>query len=253
MGYMGYTQLGLFDPPDRWTLKTKEGTITFRMRANNRIKRGRLLVTPEEGLIVETPRQATVRRAKKMINRRKSWVLDALEGIREKHRRAQEVKKHRHSVLVFGKEKFLRIKAGQSRAFALETERMIYFGFEEGRVTKAMLKERLVSWLHQRADDYLPLRVRRLNQARFNYKNVFIKDQQTLWGSCSNQGNLNLNWRLIMAPQEMSDYIILHELCHTRYLNHSRPYWHLVEQLYPRYEKAEAWFKDYGFLLNMAA
>lgn len=249
---MAYSQLNLFDIPDLMSIKTKEGLIPFRMRANTRIKRGRLVVTPEEGLVVETPRAPTLGRARKMIIKRKSWVLDALESVREKQTRAQEVKKHPHSVLIFGKEKFVRVRCGEPRYSVLETERSIIFHFEQKRISKTQLRNELAKWLRGRAESYIPLRVRRLNQGRFGFKKIFVKNQQTLWGSCSSQGNLNFNWRLIMAPQEMSDYIIVHELCHTRYLNHSNPYWRLVESICPDYENAEAWFRDYGFLLNIA-
>lgn len=248
---MGYTQLSLFDAQDQQSLKTREGLITFRMRANSRIKRGRLVVTPEEGLVVETPRAPSLGRARKMIIRRKNWVLDALESVREKQKRAQDIKRHPDSVLVFGKEKFVRVKTGEARRYVMETDRSIYFGFEQKRVGKTMLKHALAHWLKERAENYIPLRVRRLNQGRFTYRAIHVKNQQTLWGSCSSQGNLNFNWRLIMAPQEMSDYIIVHELCHTRYLNHSKPYWRLVESLCPDYEEAEKWFREYGFLLHV--
>ena len=73
-----------------------------------------------------------------------------------------------------------------------------------------------------------------------------IKDQKTRWGSCSKKGNLNFNWKLIMAPQWVSDYVIIHELCHLRYLNHSKEYWNMVELYMPEYKKAQQWLKKNG-------
>jgi predicted metal-dependent hydrolase len=86
---------------------------------------------------------------------------------------------------------------------------------------------------------------------KFSFGEIFIKNHRTLWGSCSDQGNINLNWRLIMAPRFVSDYILFHEMCHLKYLNHSRRYWSLVSDICPDYQKAENWIREYGFLLHI--
>lgn len=71
-----------------------------------------------------------------------------------------------------------------------------------------------------------------------------IKDQKTRWGSCSSKGNINLNWRLILAPQEVMDYVIIHELCHLKEMNHSKAFWDLVEAHCPDYKKQKQWLKE---------
>lgn len=76
-----------------------------------------------------------------------------------------------------------------------------------------------------------------------SYNNMKIKEQKTRWGSCSKKGNLNFNWKLIMSPQWVMDYVILHEICHLRYLNHSKEYWTMVGLYMPCYKKAQEWLK----------
>lgn len=78
---------------------------------------------------------------------------------------------------------------------------------------------------------------------------IRIKDQRTRWGSCSKAGNLNFNWRLIMAPDWVLDYVIVHELCHLVELNHSSRFWGLVEAAFPRYREAKAWLRANGSAL----
>ena len=71
----------------------------------------------------------------------------------------------------------------------------------------------------------------------FEYKKVFIKNQKTLWGSCSRNKNLNFNYKLALIPPEHADYVIVHELCHLKEFNHSAKFWELVEQTIPNYKK----------------
>lgn len=233
------------------SLELPEKRVNFRLRNNTRIRRARLLVSPEEGLVVESPREMDVKRAERLIHRRKTWVLDALEGVAEKHKLAADLKQHKNSVLVFGKEKLVVIRTEQRRDYILETAERIFLGFEKQRTRKAEVASRLEAFFRDKARRYLPVRVRHLNRDQFKVKDVYVKDQRSIWGSCSADGNINLNWRLVMAPRAVGDYIILHELCHTRCLSHSKRFWEHVETVCPNYEKAETWFRDYGFLLHV--
>lgn len=225
--------------------------VYFKMRTNPRIKQARLVVSPEEGLVVETPGRVNRDRAHKMINRKKRWVLDALEDVREKRKLVSHVKKFKNSVLIFGKERAIIVKRGQPKNFIMETKTQLILGFTKRRLAAGDVDKTVCDWLQAKAERYLPIRVRQLNKNRFPIKKVIVKDQKTLWGSCSSESHLHLNWRLIMAPRYASDYIILHELCHTRFLNHSQKFWKLVKRVSPSYERAEKWFNDYGFVLHL--
>lgn len=80
----------------------------------------------------------------------------------------------------------------------------------------------------------------------FSYKRVTIKNTVTRWGSCSRQGNLNFNYRIATLPPELSDYIIVHELCHIGEFNHSRDFWNLVARTIPNYLQLRAELKKRG-------
>ena len=79
-----------------------------------------------------------------------------------------------------------------------------------------------------------------------SYNRITIRDQKTRWGSCSARGTLSFNWRLMLAPPTIADYVIVHELCHLTYMNHSADFWHKVESVYPDYRTARKWLKDHG-------
>ena len=85
------------------------------------------------------------------------------------------------------------------------------------------------------------------------YRRIFVKDQRTLWGSCSGRKNLNFNWRLAAAPPEALDYVVIHELCHLREMNHSKRFWDLVGAACPDYKARRKWLRDNCALLRNPA
>ena len=85
----------------------------------------------------------------------------------------------------------------------------------------------------------------------YDINKVFIKGQKTRWGSCSSAGNLNFNWRLAMAPTEVIEYVVIHELCHRIEMNHSKEFWRLVQEKCPDFKKHKAWLKRNQFRLSI--
>jgi predicted metal-dependent hydrolase len=99
----------------------------------------------------------------------------------------------------------------------------------------------------QSARSYLGQRVKMLAQKHhFNYRQLRVTNAQTRWGSCSQQNNLNFSWRLLMAPFEVVDYVIIHELAHTVEKNHSQSFWQLVEKCHPAFKQDRHWLKENG-------
>ncbi len=86
---------------------------------------------------------------------------------------------------------------------------------------------------------------------KYGINQVFIKGQRTRWGSCSSAGNLNFNWRLAMAPTEVIEYVVIHELCHRQEMNHSKEFWRLVQEKCPDFKNHKAWLKRNQFRLNI--
>jgi predicted metal-dependent hydrolase len=78
------------------------------------------------------------------------------------------------------------------------------------------------------------------------YERIEIRDQRTRWGSCSTRGTLSFNWRLVLAPHEVLDYVVVHELCHLREANHSRRFWKLVETRRPDWRARRDWLHEHG-------
>jgi predicted metal-dependent hydrolase len=102
-------------------------------------------------------------------------------------------------------------------------------------------------WYRRQAHHVFAERAEHWN-ARFgyNYGRIAIRDQKSRWGSCSRQGNLNFNWRLLLAPLAVLDYIVIHELAHLKEGNHSPRFWALVAGQCPDYRDQRAWLRQHG-------
>lgn len=81
-------------------------------------------------------------------------------------------------------------------------------------------------------------------QYNLSYRRISIRNQKTRWGSCSKAGNLNYNYRIVLLPEKLADYIIVHELCHLQKFNHSRRFWDLVAQTLPDYKQRRKEIKN---------
>ena len=79
-----------------------------------------------------------------------------------------------------------------------------------------------------------------------DYGRITIRNQRTRWGSCSGKGNLNFNCLLVLFPNEVMDYVVVHELCHRKHMNHSAAFYAEVERVFPEYKRCQKWLKENG-------
>lgn len=117
---------------------------------------------------------------------------------------------------------------------------------------KTPYERRLEAPYRQAAKEYIPKRVAYYAELLdVTYATISIRDQKTRWGSCSSKGNLSFSWRLILAPPKVLDYVVVHELCHRKEMNHSPRFWALVESIIPDYKIHRKWLKENGEKLTI--
>jgi predicted metal-dependent hydrolase len=131
--------------------------------------------------------------------------------------------------------------------------RLVHFANQQLRVAghESDLRPAVERYLWRLARIELPPRVFQLAaQHKCCVNRVTVRNQRSRWGSCSRCGTISLNWRLVQTPAFVRDYIILHELAHLRYMNHSRHFWNEVARLCPEFAAAERWLKNNPGLLR---
>ena len=106
-------------------------------------------------------------------------------------------------------------------------------------------KARLVAYIKRTLKRIIEEKISKINQVYdFKFKNISISSAKTNWGSCSGNNNLHFTYKLMLCPEQVIDYIIVHELVHTVIKNHSKTYWRNVKKIYPYYKECERWLKD---------
>jgi|tagenome__1003787_1003787.scaffolds.fasta_scaffold20874266_2 predicted metal-dependent hydrolase len=103
-------------------------------------------------------------------------------------------------------------------------------------------------WYRRQARDRLTASVME-QSARLGldgWRRIRIGDPRSRWGSCSARGTLSFSWRLVVAPSWVADYVVVHELCHLRHMNHSQRFWALLREAYPHHAEAQAWLRTHG-------
>lgn len=113
-------------------------------------------------------------------------------------------------------------------------------------VKAAVPEDDLVALFRSRAEYWAPF-------LGVTFNRISVKDQRTLWGSCTREGNLNFSWRLALAPDAVLDYLVVHELAHRAQMNHSRRFWEVVERVCPGHRTHRRWLRRNGAALYHAA
>ncbi len=139
-------------------------------------------------------------------------------------------------------------KFSKARVITTEDKVIIFLSDQDNINPKVLLNK----WIRDYAKKLIIKRVEDLAaEYNFAYNKISIREQSTRWGSCSSQKNLNFNWKLILAPPYILDYVIIHELAHTIQLNHSAAFWKIVEDIYPNYRECRQWLRKHGETLNI--
>ena len=233
------------------TLVLDGRAIAYRVRTSRRAKGIFIRNCLRGGLEVVYPTRLQQPTPESLLRERSAWVLSTTLRFSEA-RAKQPPRKYRagEAFLYRGARLKLQLTKRRTckRAVARLRDGVLAVELPQSASDETQLVRGAIErFYREAARAYLPRRVAELAQRHgFDYEMLRIKNQKTIWGSCSAKRNINLNMRLMMAPDQAIDYVILHELCHLRELNHSRAFWALVEAICPAYREWRAWFKRYG-------
>lgn len=194
----------------RYTLKIKNSNdiqeLPYSIVRSNRKSIG-FEVKPGGEIIVRLPLRMPRYAALPIIESKKDWIYEAY--IRQKDKLSIDQKKQEEH----------------------NNPRLAYL---EKKYRKAAKQ-----YIYERVEYYLPL-------TGGIYTSIRIGDQKTRWGSCSSNKTLSFSWRLMLAPPRVLDYVVIHELCHLTYMNHSPEFWSMVASFDPDYKEHRKWLKENG-------
>jgi predicted metal-dependent hydrolase len=225
--------------------------LTYLLNNSARAKRVRISVS-DAGVTLVLPVGLSIRDGEAFLLKNSDWVLQQLE-----RRQKQQAKKSRPPLpkdvlLLRGKPvrvEFVEEPGRLARARVEERSDHLYVHIPMGK--KMVVPQVLDRWLRELARTEIQETVARLSaRMHVSPKTVAIRDQRTRWGSCSSSGTLSFNWRLIMVPPAVMEYVAVHELAHMTVPNHSADFWHLVAQYYPAYKEARSWLRKNAPLLH---
>jgi predicted metal-dependent hydrolase len=208
-----------------------------------RVRRARkyiLRVRPDGSLRVTIPRGGSRREAEAFLQRHQEWV--AAERLRVAERHAPVEWRPGDAILLYGEPCVIGLQdVGRSRMLVIGEQRVRLSG-EIGNVRPAAEQA-----LRRIAARELAPRLKALAAEQgLTVARITIRNQRSRWGSCSRDGVIALNFRLVQMPPWVCDYVLLHELMHLRQPNHSRRFWRLVADVCPEYRAAERWLKLEG-------
>jgi hypothetical protein len=206
-----------------------------------------VVVTRNGELIVRAPYNTPLPFIEHVINRKSLWIIKKLNEAASMPQYETRKFSEGELFMYLGNQYPLSIIENNKSAVRF-VEDTIYIS------SKAFLnaERNIIRWYQTEAYKVLTERTEYFS-ASVNMKpsSIRLSGAKRRWGSCGRKGNINYNWRLIMAPLEILDYIVVHELAHLRHHNHSKQYWNLVFSIMPEYKSRELWLKKNGHLLNL--
>jgi hypothetical protein len=215
----------------------KTNRFEYQIRKSSRSSRLQIVVKASGEVVVTKPRLIPDIFAKKFLEQKQDWVLKQLLKL--------DLNKPKNRIWYRGKEYQLKFKQGKLN-FLFRHPHLHISAYTKSAASR-MLKKMII----EKATTEIKKQVKHFSQKmQLEYKNITLRDQKTRWGSCSSHKNLNFNWRLIMAPEAVLSYVVIHELAHLVQMNHSRKFWELVEKFDPDYREHRRWLKKHQAVLQ---
>lgn len=239
-----------------YQFQIKEITIPYELINNEKSKSIRISIGIE-GMKVSKPKRVKLEQVEELLSLKANWIYKhyiQFEQIKtNKYKRQWQSEE---KVLYKGIEHSAKIHEYNGKKARLEFGANNFEIFVNNTLSseekKESIEDAFKKWFIKMAKEAIGERLEfYCNKIGLSYNKFKIKEQKTRWGSCSKQKNLNLNWKLIMAPPWVADYVVLHEVCHLKYLNHSKDYWNMVSLYMPEYKKAQQWLKKNGQTLGI--
>ncbi len=226
----------------------EHGSINYIHMNPNKIirsKRKTLSLTINENaeLIIRAPKRLSIEKIQDFINEKENWINRKKRLIENQ---IKDVTSNHNKLLYLGTLFPINVEQNASKELFFTGEEFIANSIEPDTMSLSIKK-----WYKNKFKEIaLPRVAYFANKHNLMVNQVRIKNQKTMWGSCSSKNNINLNYLLLMAPMGVIDYVIVHELVHTIHRNHSTDFWDSVESIMPEFQEHKRWLKKNGYKLR---
>jgi len=228
----------------------KELEFNYQVTKSARRKTLAIVVHPDNRVVVSAPATYPRKNIVQFVEKKSDWIRKAIQANLQRAQQSQATRfETGEKLLYLGREYILRVERGDSSQVILRDEDIcVRLRMSEGAAPEpSAVKEHLLKWYQKRAlakvYEKVPVSA---DQIGVNPGFVAVKSLKSRWGSCSMHGRISLAWNIIMAPEKILDYLIVHELCHMVHHNHSAQYWDLVATILPDHRQSRKWLRENG-------
>jgi predicted metal-dependent hydrolase len=215
-------------------------SMPYRIRRSDRARRIRVSVDNDGQVEVVLPRRSPERHAEDAVRQLGPWIERRKRAVA---RAVSEMEREAGTVPFLGETLRLVPEAGRTRVHRRGDELLVPSGDP---------REALERWYRRQARMEIAPRLDAATaRAGTSYKGLTIRGQRTRWASRSSAGGMSFNWRLLLAPPEILDYVVEHEVAHIEVMDHSPRFWRLLASRSPRWREHSAWLKRYGSTLTL--
>jgi len=218
----------------------KQSGIAYSIRRSARARRVRVTVDAAGEVIVTLPKKAAERRAAEAVRELRPWIDRRREALL---RAAAEVARAPGTLPYLGMELRVVPEAGRERVHRRGDALLVPPG-DAREAIERFYRRRARAEIAPRLDAAVA-------RAGTSYRGLTIRGQRTRWASCSSTGGMSFNWRLLLAPEAVLDYVIEHEVCHLEAMDHSPRFWALLEARVPDWREHSTWLRRYGSTLTL--
>ncbi|MGI6686309.1 MAG: M48 family metallopeptidase [Bacillota bacterium] len=222
-------------------------SVPYIIRRSFKAKNVRFLVREEHGLEVVVPEGYPLKNIEVLLVQKEKWIINKLKLMEENTAQKKAAQDDTLSnIRYLGKAYPVVVILDSASPIRVEfSEEKALLTLPQNR--EELLRQVIDAWYRWAAKSLFTERASFwAEKMHVSYQTIYIRNQKTRWGSCSSKKNLSFNMRIIMAPLEVVDYIIIHELAHLKEMNHSKKFWQMVEEFCPDFKSHQAWLKKFG-------
>jgi predicted metal-dependent hydrolase len=222
--------------------------VSYTLKRSSRARHARLEISPEHGLVVVIPAHTSTGLAQRLLEEKRRWVFNKLNQYKSDSPAVHPIRDG-DTILFMGGQITIEVVGSRYETICMDITRQRLLVFLP--IEKDGLQPALEKWFRAEAEYRIGQMAEEQSQRMgLSYNRIVMKSQRTMWGSCSRKRNLNFNWRLLMAPEPVIEYVVVHELAHLSVMSHSRRFWQLVEKYCPDWREHRVWLRKHSVELN---